>query len=116
MFTVTEDQIRSQLAEATATDESGDHLVRLYQGQFILSEEGPRSLQQASAWLSEGEWVDEVVTTCGLDECLRPDHILSQAAAKDAADLRLVAQQAVSLADLYRKARSRGLTAPATSY
>jgi hypothetical protein len=100
-----------QVSESTATSEDGDHLVQMYYPQFIHSEGKIRTLQQASNYLDTGEWVS-VVATCTVQECCLPSHL------DEAANL-LVAQhsQAVSLADLYKKGRSRGLlTAQSTGY
>lgn len=121
-FQITIEQVATQLAEATATSEDGDHLVQMDYHQFILSSEGARTCQQASAYLGEGEWAQATYVTCGVPDCVRPEHVTGSAAkaqaAKDAADLELVHAhtQAVTLADLYRKAKKRGLVAPARDY
>jgi hypothetical protein len=104
-----------QVSEATATSEDGDHVVVLYQSNFIRSEEGLKSVQQASGRLQLGEW-EPVAATCGLPECCRPDHLVEAHLAKDEEDLQLVAAHAISLADLYRKGRSRGLLTARSEY
>jgi len=105
------DALIELVADSTATSEDGDHLLVLsYYPRFIRMEGSLRSAQQASAMLGTGEW-GSVVPTCGVEDCIQPDHM-------EQADLTLVAHQATrtKLADLYRKARSRGLVAAQTSY
>lgn len=99
-----------QVAEATVTTEDGDHLVQMYQSNLIRSSEGLVPAQRASGFLTTGEW-SPVVSTCDIAECCRPDHLEEQS-------LALVTQHhtAVTLADLYRKARSRGLVTARTEY
>lgn len=104
------DSLIEQVSSGTATSEDGDHLVQIYYGKIIRTDDKVRSVQQASHYLHTGEW-GPVVSTCGDADCCRPDHLEEQA-------LALVAQhhQAVSLADLYRKGRSRGLLTARTEY
>ena len=103
------DDLIEQVSEATATSEDGDHLVQIYQSKFIHSTEGLVSAQAASHFLDEGQW-SPVVSTCGIADCCRPDHLEEQAN-------QLVAAHAISLADLYRAGRKRGLlTAQSTGY
>lgn len=104
------------VAESTVTTEDGEHLVvRMDYSNLIYSEGDLKSPQQASGYLQLGEW-EPVAATCGLPECCRPDHLVEAHIAKDEEDLQLVAAHAVSLADLYRKGRSRGLLTVRTEY
>lgn len=110
------DHLIEQVAEVTATSEDGDHLVRMYQLDLIYSEGDLKSVQQASGYLQMGDWTP-VSPTCGEPECCRPDHLDDAATVKDEEDLQLVASHAVSLADLYRQGRKKGLlTAQSTGY
>jgi hypothetical protein len=110
------DQLIEQVSNATVTSEDGDHLVHMYQSQFIHSEGVLKSVQQASGFLQMGDW-ESVSPTCGVVECVRPDHLDHAHIVKEEEDLQLVASHAVSLADLYRQGRKRGLlTAQSTGY
>ena len=65
--------------------------------------------QQASGYLRTGEW-GSVVPTCGVQDCIHPGHM-------EATDMVMVAQATTAtLADLYRKAKSRGLVTARTEY
>ena len=103
------DALIELVSTSTATSEEGEHLVQTDYSKFIRLEGSLRSAQQASGYLATGEW-GSVVPTCGYGECIHPDHM-------EAADLVMVAQaNVVSLADLYRKAKNRGLITAQTSY
>ena len=97
------------VSTSTATSEDGNHLVQMDYSKFIRSEGSLRSAQQASGYLSTGEW-GTAIPTCGAQDCIHPDHM-------ETAELVMVAQaSAVSLADLYRKAKARGLITTRTEY
>lgn len=117
-FQITDDQIASQLAEACATTEDGDHVVQMDYSIFILSSEGARTAQQASAYLHEGEWSDQTYSTCVQPDCLR--HITGSAAKaqaiKDAELEQMVHHTSTTLADLFRAAKKKGLLAPRQEY
>ena len=113
---ISDEDIISQLADWTVTSEDGDHLVQTYYPKFIHSDEDIRSFQQASGYLQMGDW-EPVSPTCGVAECVRPDHLDHAHIVKEQEDLQLVANQAVNLADLYRAGRKKGLlTAQSTGY
>jgi len=96
------DQLVIAVAEHTATTEDGEHLVVLsYYPDLIHSDGRVVSAQQASGYLQVGDW-SPVLSTCGNADCCRPDHLEERAN-------QLVAAHAVSLADLYRAGRKRGL-------
>ena len=111
------EELTQQVAGTTATSEDGNHLVvRSYQLDFILLEGKVMSAQQASGYLQMGDW-EPVSPTCGVAECVRPDHLDHAHIVKEQEDLQLVANQAVNLADLYRAGRKKGLlTAQSTGY
>lgn len=117
-FQVSDAQILDQLAEVTATTEDGDHLVQTDYSIFILSSEGSRTAQQASAWAHEGEWSDKTYSTCIQPDCLR--HITGDAAkaqaVKDAELEQMVHSTSTTLADLFRAAKKKGLLAPRQEY
>ena len=103
------DSLIELVAGSTATSEDGVHLVQMDQSKFIRSEGKVRSAQQASGFLSTGEW-DPVAPTCGVEHCVLPTHL-------EEAELVMVAQaSAPTLASLYRKAKSRGLITTQFAY
>jgi hypothetical protein len=103
------DALIELVSTSTATSEDGEHLVQMDYSKFIRSEGSLRSAQQASGYLATGEW-GTATPTCGAHECIHPNHM-------EAVELVMVAQaSAVSLADLYRKAKGRGLVTAQTSY
>jgi hypothetical protein len=103
------DALIELVSTSTATSEDGEHLVQMDYSKFIRSEGSLRSAQQASGYLSTGEW-GTAIPTCGAADCIHPDHM-------EAADLVMVAQaNTTTLADLYRKAKRRGLVTPQTAY
>jgi hypothetical protein len=117
-FQVTDDQIISQLAEVVATTEDGEHVVQMDYSIFILSSEGSRTVQQASAWVQEGEWSDQTYSTCAQPDCLL--HITGSEekalAAKDEELTQMVHSTSTTLADLFRAAKKKGLLAPRQEY
>lgn len=113
---ISDDQLYLQLAELTATSEDGQHLLMLVPDLQVLTEDGPRPAQQATWYLGAGQWDDSVTTTCGQQDCVLSDHVTTASLAKDEEDLELVQRTSVSLATLYRKAKSRGLLSPRTEY
>ena len=103
------DALIELVSTSTATSEDGDNLVQMDYSKFIRMDGQLRSIQQASGYLATGEW-GTAVPTCGVADCIHPDHM-------EAAELVMVQQaNAVSLADLYRKAKSRGLVTARTEY
>jgi hypothetical protein len=106
-----------EISQVTATSEDGEHLlVRSDYSNLIRLEGRIVTVQQASGALQMGDW-ESVLPTCGVVECVRPDHLDHATVVKDEQDLQLVASHAVSLADLYRKGRKAGLlTAQSTGY
>lgn len=113
---ISDAQVLDQLAEGSATSESGDHLLWVDPTMMILTEDGPRPAQQATWYLGAGQWDDTVTTTCGAPDCVLPAHVTTASLVKDEEDLALVERTSVSLATLYRKAKNRGLLAARTEY
>jgi hypothetical protein len=111
------DQLIIAVADHSVTSEDGDHLlVHSYYPDLIHSDGRVVTCQQASGYLQVLDW-EPVSPTCGVVECVRPDHLDHATVVKDEQDLQLVAAHAVSLADLYRAGRKRGLlTAQSTGY
>lgn len=120
MFTVTYKQLFDQLAEGSATTPNGECQLWIDPTMRVLTEDGPRSAQQATWYLHVGEWVPTLHSTCGTPGCLRMDHLTDdKAKAQAAADeeiLRLVQRNSVTLADLYRKGKKKGLLLSRSPY
>lgn len=113
---INDDQLLMQLAEGTATSEDGRHLFPVYPEYMVLTGDGPRPAQQATWYLGAGQWDDSTTTTCGVQDCVLPDHVTTASLAKDDEDLALVQRSNQTLATLYRKAKNRGLLSPRTEY
>lgn len=118
MITVTKVQLYKQLAQGSASH--NEHLEWLDDSMQVLTEDGPRTAQSTVWFLSTGQWVDNLFTTCGEKGCLVLSHITDSKAqadaAQDARDLALVQRTAVTLADLYRRGKARGLLRPGSTY
>ena len=103
----------NQLAEYSATDESGDHLVMLDSGKNLhVSGLKYVSAQCASAYLHMGEWIQTTYTSCGLPDCVRPDHVVvtqfaaaTDNEAEDEQLLGMVQRHTLSLSTLYKRAK-----------
>ncbi len=120
-FTVTDAQLEQQLADGTIWQ--GDHRVWFDPQVQVITEDGARTPAQVVIYLTLHRWVDEVFNNCGVDNCITGLHnSLTEAHAdevRDAEDMILIQQhhtQAVTLADLYRKGKSRGLLGPTSAY
>jgi hypothetical protein len=92
---------------------SNFHRVATRPGPVIPKGDGTDvTVQQAQWYLEHGRWEEELVASCGVKLCtshLRVD-------GNDEADLlKLVERSSVSLADLYRKGKARGLVLTRTS-
>jgi hypothetical protein len=116
-FLVSTDQLHSQLAEGSAFDH--DHQLWQDQAMRVITDDGARSAQQVMWFLLTGNW-SEVFTTCGQSTCIRHDHLTDSAAqasaVRDEEELALVERSAVSLADLYRRGKAKGLLTARTEY
>ena len=104
------ESIQSQLAEITATTEDGDHLVQMDHLDFIRSDGTIVTAQQASAYLSTGEW--EGSHRCAdLPDCVRPEHVTTVADPMSETEIDQLVSRASrpTLAQLYKQARGKGL-------
>lgn len=80
---------------------------------------GKKSPQQVAWFLEHDKWEDDVVNSCAVAGCvthLRLGSETEEADAKDDPLLKLVEKTSVTLADLYRKGRAKGLLAPRSDY
>lgn len=120
MITVTKVQLRKQVAEGSASSEDAEHLIWVDDGMAVLTEDGPRLPAQTLWFLDHGTWVDDLYVTCKTPGCIRIEHLTDSKAqadaVKDAEDLALVQRHAVTLADLYRKGRAKGLVFRTSHY
>jgi len=116
-FLVTDDQMYDQLAEGSAFDRG--HQVWLDPEVLIITEDGARSPYEVTWHLVWDEW-RPVYNTCGVPTCIRLDHLTDSKAqaeaVKDEELMTLVQRSTVSLADLYRKGKARGLLSARTEY
>lgn len=120
MITVTKVQLRKQLVDGSATSEDAEHLIWTNESMQILTEDGPRT-GRSTAWFLEYDlWVDTLYVTCAEPSCIRIGHLTSShdewQQARDTRDLALVQKQAITLADLYRRGKARGLLKPGSTY
>ena len=121
-FTVGRDQLVSQVAEATATDETGDHLLPIDNSIWLISEDGPRSPWEVMSYLDTGSWPETVLLpTCSTEHCVLHT-TTNQVVADEARDEELLQMvqnhttQRASLAALYQRAKNKGLVAARTDY
>lgn len=118
LFTVTKVQLRKQVAEGSASED--DHLIWLDDSMQVLTEDGPRLPAQTLWFIDTDQWVDDLYVTCGKPGCIKVEHLTTDPkaaqAAKDARDLALVQKSAVTLADLYRRGKAKGLLKPGSPY
>jgi hypothetical protein len=81
---------------------------------------GAKSPQQVAWFLEHDRWEDEVVEACAVAGCLTHLKLkgadIEEAEDKDDPLLKLVERTSVTLADLYRKGRAKGLLAPRSDY
>jgi hypothetical protein len=117
MITPTTDEalLIEQVSETSATSEDGHHLVHMYYPDLIRSTADSGPARRALWQVDKGEWVHDLEPTCGQQDCILPDH--TRPLDKDEADLVLVqSHNTVTLAELYRKGKSRGLLTARTEY
>lgn len=120
MLTVTKVQLTKQLAEGSATTINGECQEWVDPTMRVLTEDGPRTAQQTVHYLEFHQWIDNLYVTCDTPGCLRMDHITDDKAKADAVKdeelMHLVQRTSVTLADLYRKGKARGLLTSGTAY
>ena len=125
LFTVSNRQLQHQINQGAAPD--GDHLHWLDKDNVILTEDGPRSAAEAQWFLHTGRWPAEIYVMCDEPTCIQADHLTDlvseiekykqeQQSLKDEELMQLVQRNSVSLADLYRKGKARGLLTSTPHY
>lgn len=96
------------------------HRVRTVEGVRVQTEGGPRTPEEVAWFLENDSWELDVVPYCGTEFCCShvnlADAEASRIEAEDGKDLELVERTAVSLADLYRKGRAKGVIAARSAY
>jgi hypothetical protein len=94
---------------------SNFHRVATRPGPIIPQGDGSNedaTVQQVQWYLEHGRWEDELVASCGVKLCTT--HLRVEGNNEDDL-LKLVERSSVSLADLYRKGKARGLVLTRTS-
>jgi hypothetical protein len=96
------------------------HRVRTVPDVKVQTDDGPRSPEQVAWFLENDNWEDDVVSYCGTSFCTSHVNLGSAEAArleaKDDEELELVQRTSVTLADLYRKGRAKGVIAARSAY
>lgn len=102
------------------------HRVRKVPDVRILTLSNQARTPEQVAWfLEHDKWEDDVVSSCGVDYCCshirlagQPEDLTVPATEpiSEAQLLGMVERQSVTLADLYRKARSRGVISARSDY
>ena len=96
------------------------HRMRTVPDVLVRTDFGPRTPEQVEWFLENDVWEDDIVSYCGVDYCIT--HItlngseVGKIETKDEGELELVERTSVTLADLYRKGRARGVVSARTSY
>jgi hypothetical protein len=98
------------------TIEGRSHLVQREQTDFLCkisdTESKVMTAQQVAWFLENDAWEEGVVCEFGIRNSI--SHL--KLTDKDESDLALVQKEAVTLADLYRKGKKRGLISARSSY
>lgn len=98
------------------------HRVRTVEAVTIVTDDGVFTPEQVAWYLENDSWEQDVVSTCGVDFCSTHINLGGAEAdtdrmeAKDDEELELVQRTSVTLADLYRKGRARGVVSARTAY
>jgi hypothetical protein len=96
------------------------HRVRTVPDVKVQTGDGPRTPEQVAWFLENDRWEDDVVSYCGTDFCTSHvnlgDAEAARMEAKDDEVLELVQRTSVTLADLYRKGRAKGVIAARSAY
>lgn len=87
----------------------------------IKTPAGDKPPQQVAWFLEHDRWEDDVVNSCAVTGCvthlkLKGADIEEAEGKEDDPLLKLVERTSVTLADLYRKGRAKGLLAPRSDY
>lgn len=121
-FTVSDAQLADQILMGSVISDS--HYVWVDPSMQVITEDGPWPAAQAVWFLEHGVWVTDLYALCDEPRCILPTHLTvskDEAEAKAAADkeealMQLVQRQSVTLADLYRKGKMRGLISSRSAY
>lgn len=98
------------------------HRVNKVPDVKVQTEDGPHTPQEVAWFLENDRWERNVLITCGTQYCSTHVNLtLSPPAAgkleaEDDEVLELVQRTSVTLADLYRKGRARGVIAARSEY
>jgi hypothetical protein len=113
MLTSREEMVQA-IDERTFTVESDSRFHRVSKNMdTITTVAGDKTPQQVMWFLEHSSWESGVVSACGVKTCLT--HMRLDTATEDDL-LALVQKTSVSLADLYRKGRQRGLLSARSEY
>lgn len=115
------DTLFIQLSKVTTTrfDNGKLHRVRTVPDVKVQTPDGPRTPEQVAWFLEHDAWEDDVISTCGIEFCashIRLGGVESGTLDEDDKVLEMVQRTSVTLADLYRKGRARGVIAAQTGY
>ena len=111
----------AQLQLVTTTMYSGGqlHRVPMVEDVKINTPGGTRTPRQVAWFLENDAWEYDLVSPCGVENCASHVNLAGQSTTMDEDDkvLELVQRTSVTLADLYRKGRAKGvITAQSTGY
>lgn len=124
-FVITEDQLKQQLIDVTHW--ISNHRVLNDPEARIITTDGPRTPHQVVYYLATKRWVDSFYPLCEVPDCITGIHFTPDQAhstrywatvqaAQDEVVLQAIETHQVSLADLYRKGKARGLLTGRTLY
>lgn len=120
----TKKQLADALQQCTVGQGHGDGQVHLVTVEpYRIAWRDPVSelvdrhtLPQVAWYLEHDRWENQLINTCTVPNCvshLKPADVGPE---EEDADLKLVEKQAVTLADLYRKGKKRGLISARSGY
>lgn len=98
------------------------HRVRMVEAVRVQTEGGPRTPEEVAWFLENDRWEHNVLTTCGTKYCSThvnltlSDPAADKLEAEDDVELELVQRTSVTLADLYRKGRAKGVISARSAY
>lgn len=96
------------------------HRVRTVPDVKVQTDDGPRTPEEVAWFLENDSWERDVVSYCGIEFCSSHVNLADAEAArieaKDDEVLELVQRTSVTLADLYRKGRAKGVIAARSAY
>jgi hypothetical protein len=96
------------------------HRVRTVPGVRVHTEDGEHTPEEVAWFLDNDRWERDLISYCGVEFCTSHVNLADAEAArleaKDDEELELVQRTSVTLADLYRKGRARGVIAARSAY